>query len=342
MATITIVGSGMMGSALAFPASENGHEVRLCGTHLDEDIIRICKEKGRHPRFDRDFEGAVSFYYFSELKKAIAGADLVICGVNSFGVDWFYQEVLRILPSAIPVLSVTKGLHADEDGTLISFPQYWERLLGDKEMSINAIGGPCICFELPWRENTIVTYCGKNLKTLQYIKELMQTSTYHVRISKNVLAIETAVALKNAYTLGVAFTVGACEKKYGDGRLRYNEQAAMFYQGTKEMYRLIEYLTGSGEHIETAAGDMYVTVFGGRTRLLGSLLGKGEPLETALKELSGETLESIAIIGRVATAIEKLEKRGKIDARDYPLMLFMNKVLKTGAMQQIPWGSFVV
>ena len=29
MALITIVGSGMMGSALAFPARENGNEVRL-------------------------------------------------------------------------------------------------------------------------------------------------------------------------------------------------------------------------------------------------------------------------------------------------------------------------
>ena len=31
MAVITIVGAGMMGSALAFPARENGHEVRLVG-----------------------------------------------------------------------------------------------------------------------------------------------------------------------------------------------------------------------------------------------------------------------------------------------------------------------
>ena len=38
MAIVTIVGSGMMGSALAFPARENGHEVRLVGTHLDKDI----------------------------------------------------------------------------------------------------------------------------------------------------------------------------------------------------------------------------------------------------------------------------------------------------------------
>ena len=39
MAKVAIIGSGMMGSALAFPILENGHEVRLIGTHLDTEII---------------------------------------------------------------------------------------------------------------------------------------------------------------------------------------------------------------------------------------------------------------------------------------------------------------
>ena len=55
MATVTIIGSGMMGSALAFPARENGHEVRLVGTHLDREIIDACRKTGRHPKFKRDF-----------------------------------------------------------------------------------------------------------------------------------------------------------------------------------------------------------------------------------------------------------------------------------------------
>jgi len=42
--TITIIGAGMMGSALAFPARENGNTVRLVGTPLDKKIINtICK-----------------------------------------------------------------------------------------------------------------------------------------------------------------------------------------------------------------------------------------------------------------------------------------------------------
>ena len=38
MEIITIVGAGMMGSAMAIPAHDNGHEVRLVGTPLDREI----------------------------------------------------------------------------------------------------------------------------------------------------------------------------------------------------------------------------------------------------------------------------------------------------------------
>ena len=37
MSIITIIGAGMMGSAMSIPASDNGHEVRLVGTPLDRD-----------------------------------------------------------------------------------------------------------------------------------------------------------------------------------------------------------------------------------------------------------------------------------------------------------------
>ena len=39
MSVITIVGSGMMGSAIGIPAACNGHEVRMVGTPLDREII---------------------------------------------------------------------------------------------------------------------------------------------------------------------------------------------------------------------------------------------------------------------------------------------------------------
>ena len=70
MSVITIVGSGMMGSALAFPARENGHMVRVVGTHLDREIIANCIKFNRHPKFDRDFPQGIAFYQIEDLKKA--------------------------------------------------------------------------------------------------------------------------------------------------------------------------------------------------------------------------------------------------------------------------------
>ena len=68
MAVVTIVGSGMMGSALAFPARENGHEVRIVGTHLDREIIDECKRSNKHLKFDREFPRGISFHQIEELE----------------------------------------------------------------------------------------------------------------------------------------------------------------------------------------------------------------------------------------------------------------------------------
>ena len=46
MEIITIVGAGMMGSAMAIPAHDNGHEVRLVGTPLDREIIDMLQKTG--------------------------------------------------------------------------------------------------------------------------------------------------------------------------------------------------------------------------------------------------------------------------------------------------------
>ena len=52
MARITIIGAGIMATALTVPMRDNGHEVRVVGTHLDGEVIDSIRETGRHPRLD--------------------------------------------------------------------------------------------------------------------------------------------------------------------------------------------------------------------------------------------------------------------------------------------------
>ena len=79
--------------------------------------------------------------------------------------------------------------------------------------------------------------------------------------------------MKNAYALAVTLAVGMAEKR--DGKLHYNSQAALFAQSVREMRRLLKLVGGGDDNIVFGAGDLYVTVFGGRTRLIGTLLGRG-------------------------------------------------------------------
>ena len=344
MAIITIIGSGMMGSALAFPARENGNEVRLVGTHLDRQIIDACKATGRHPKFDRDFPEGLAFYQIEDVKTAIEGADMIIGGVSSFGVEWFGEEILPIIPEEIPVITVTKGLMDMPDGTLITYPAYWEQILARKGLkrSLNAIGGPCTSYELVAHDQTEVAFCGPDLAVLRKLRNLMATDYYHISLSTDVVGIESAVALKNGYALGIALTIGLNQKAFGlESPLHFNSQAAVFGQSVKEMYKLLEFQgAGTLDNLAVGAGDLYVTVYGGRTRLVGILLGRGLTIQQAKEELNGVTLESLVVAERVARAVRISAGKGILRCEDFPLLLHIDDILTRGAQVQIPWEEF--
>ena len=251
MAVVTIIGAGMMGSALAFPARENGNEVRLVGTHLDRKIIDACIKNGRHPKFTKDFPDGVEYFYIEDMNTAISGADMIIGGVSSFGVDWFGDFVLPKIPQHVPVLTVTKGLFDTEDGRLLTYPAIWEKRLEKlgKKLSLNAIGGPCTSYELVAHDQTEVTFCGADMNILKSLKKIMETDYYHISLSRDVVGIESAVALKNGYALGVALTVGLNQRAFGlDSEQHYNSQAAIFSQSVKEMSQLLEYQGALSSH----------------------------------------------------------------------------------------------
>lgn len=343
MAVITIVGAGMMGSALAFPARENQNEVRIVGTHLDREIIEECIKNNRHPKFEKDFPAGIKFYQIEALLEAVKDTDIIIGGVSSFGVEWFAENVLPVIPENVPVLTVTKGLMDTDDGKLLTYPDIWMQKLESigKKLSINAIGGPCTSYELVAHDQTEVAFCGDDIKTLEYLKEVMQTEYYHISITTDVTGIESAVALKNGYALGIALTIGLNQKNFGNDELHFNSQAAVFGQATKEMYRLLQFQNAlSLNNLCVGAGDLYVTVYGGRTRLVGILLGKGLNIDEAKAELKGVTLESLVVAERVARAVKRSIKKGVLNREDFPLLLHIDEILSEKKEVNIPWKQF--
>ena len=68
MSIITVVGSGMMGSAMSFPARDNGHEVRLVSIHKRE-VTEEIRRSGYHLTLKRQLPDGVKAYFLEELEE---------------------------------------------------------------------------------------------------------------------------------------------------------------------------------------------------------------------------------------------------------------------------------
>ena len=339
MAIITVIGAGMMGSAIIFPAAENGHTIRIVGTPLDKDIIEHARATGEHLTLRRKMPHGISYYTYEEFDKALAGAELLVSGVSSFGLDWFISEVIPRIPEDLPVLSVTKGMMHIGGGKLLSYPEVFEGST-DKRICFMAVGGPCTSYELADRDPTEVTFCGRDTEKLRWARGLFECDYYHVSLSTDVRGVECAVAMKNAYALGVSLAIGLSYKREGAQKEHYNSEAALFGQAVREMTRLMDICDGDPYHLPLGIGDLYVTVFGGRTRRIGILLGEGMSFEDAMKELNGGTLESIVISTRTADAVRALIESGREKEEHFPLLLHIDSLINGTNTVNIPWRAF--
>ncbi|GEM_PF-3456064 len=64
-----------MATALATPLSDNGHQVRLVGTHLDRDITDSIKQTGIHPNLGLRVPEGTTAYQLEEAQEAFADAE---------------------------------------------------------------------------------------------------------------------------------------------------------------------------------------------------------------------------------------------------------------------------
>ena len=335
---IMILGAGVMGSATSWPLSDNGHEIRLVGTHLDNVIIQNCRESGYHPRLKRHLPKNITPYYIEELETAIDGVDLIVSGVNSMGVRWTGQKLAPYLKPGDKVIAITKGMEADAEGNLLILPEVLRSELPESikdKVSIAAIGGPCIAGELAGRRQSCVYFGCREIEAARFMADAFRTDYYHIWTTNDLQGLETTVAMKNAYATGVGIAKGVLSSSGGmdeSGAYMHNLAAALFAQGCIEMQRFLE-LTGGNPAFAYSlpgAGDLFVTCQGGRSSLLGKLLGEGKTYKQSIKLMEGETLEAAMMIIQMAKAFPILEARGILTSQQMPFMQMLIEIIVNG------------
>lgn len=348
MATVSVLGSGVMATALTWPLTDNGHEVRLVGTHLDRGIISSIKERGVHPGLDLKIPEGVRAFQLEEAEEAFEGADIAMSGVNSFGVRWAGEHLASLLKPGMMVVAVTKGMEADDNGDLRILPD----VLADEvppdlreRVSWSAITGPAIAGEVAVRHDTCVVFTGKDKEVLENLASTFRTDYYHVWTSADFVGCEVCAAVKNCYAFGGGFMDGLLDKE-GESEAkhrRFNYGAALFGQATLELGQWMELLGGDPEtpHGLPGVGDMFVTTMGGRNVKAGRFVGAGVPFsEVRDEKMKGVTLEGVAAIEVIGGALPKLAERGLIETDDFPLMRCLYDIVAKDEPLDMPWETF--
>lgn len=348
MATVVVLGAGIMASALATPLTDNGHEVRLVGTHLDREIIDSVQSTRVHPNLALELPAGVTAYQLEDAAQAFEGVDLVMSGVNSFGVHWAGEQLNGLLRPGMHVIALAKGMEADDEGNLTILPRVLASEIDEdlrSQLTFSAIAGPSIAGEVAVHRHTSVVFTGEDQGVLDMWKGLFETEYYHVWTNTDFVGVEVCAATKNCYAFGAGFMQGlldAMGDEAGERYVNFNYGAALFGQASIEMTQWMEVLGGERETALglPGVGDCFVTSMGGRNVKCGRLVGSGMTFSEARAKMPGVTLEGAAAIGVIGKALVALTERGVVPAEQFPLLRHLYEVVGLDQPVNVPWKQF--
>lgn len=347
MAVITILGAGVMGSAMILPASDAGHEIRLVGTHLDQAIIDSVIKTGRHPRLNVKLPDGVKAFSHSDFGKALGkDTDLLILGVSSAGVGWAIDRLCETLTKPVPVMMITKGLMSKGD-TILTLPDFTQgEVKRRKELALDlaAVGGPCIAGELAVRRQTGVVITSRTQGLAAKLCIMLATDYYHPRVSDDIAGVELCAAFKNFFAISVGWAAGQHEKapKTENGAFNFNAASVLFDQAIAEMMVLARFVGGEDRSVwgMPGAGDLYVTCQAGRNSRLGRQLGLGlSYAEVKAGPMKDDTIEGAELGIALAATLQRLMASGKLDAKALPVTNALLKALTANEKLQLPWAQ---
>jgi glycerol-3-phosphate dehydrogenase (NAD(P)+) len=260
-----VAGAGAWGTAFACILASRGHDVVLACR--DPEQARAIEETGRNPRYlpNADLSG-VSATTFDD--PTLAGSDLHVVAVPSHA----FGEIVRALPGAAPVLSLTKGL---DPATGQRLSQLVER------RAVAVLSGPNFAEEIADGLPAAAVIASEDERLTLELQQALNSLAFRVYASDDLTGVELCAAAKNVIALAAGGVDGLA---LGD-----NAKAALIARGLAEMARLGE---ACGARPETFAGlagmgDLIVTCWHvhGRNRRAGELIAQGASPEDAAAEI---------------------------------------------------------
>jgi glycerol-3-phosphate dehydrogenase (NAD(P)+) len=326
MVKVAILGAGDMGTALLTPLHAGGHELRLWGTERDAPILAALQRGDPHPRLGTPLPAAVALFAAAEAAAALDGAEIVVVAITSNAIRPVLTQLAADLGSPRAIVVVGKGFDAGPRGDdVLLLPHVVAEFT---PAPVVAVGGPCIAKEIALAAPTASVFASVDADALAYCQEVFATSAYFIEPTADVVGLEIAAAMKNAYGVAIGIADGI-EKRTGIPHA--NLRAALFPQAVAEMAQLAELLGGRRDTVAglAGAGDLQVTVTSGRNRLLGEHVGMGMSGAEAFRALtaSGTTTEGFLAAGHGYRLASRALPEGEPVGRRFPLLEALYRIL---------------
>lgn len=273
MASVSVIGTGTWGTALAVLLYENGHHVTAWSAIEEE--VRTLSEKREH----KSLPGVhipEKILFTGDLEEACKNKELIVLAVPSIFTRGTSRKMKAFLPDGQLIVNVAKGI---EEETLMTLSEQIEEELPNADVAV--LSGPSHAEEVSRGLPTTCVAGAKTMKTAERVQNFFMSPAFRVYTSLDVIGIELGGSLKNVIALaaGIADGLG-----YGD-----NTKAALITRGITEIARLGCAMGGKFETFcgLSGIGDLIVTCASmhSRNRRAGILIGKGYTMQEAMDEV---------------------------------------------------------
>jgi len=315
MSTVTVLGGGSWGTALALQLARVGHTVRLWGRApaFVADLVAARENKVYLPgvTLPEAIEPTAS------LADACADSEMVVVVCPSKGVRALADALRKEVRGRPIFVSAAKGV---EQGTHLTMTAILREALGAEHAPhVAALSGPSFAREVSVGVPTAVTSAAADIAVAERVQQLFNSQTFRVYSSTDVIGVEVGGAVKNVIAIAAGVSDGL-----GFG---HNSRAALITRGLAEISRLalelgaerqtLAGLAGMGDLVLTCAGDQ------SRNRTVGLRLGRGESLDQIVASMK-EVAEGVHNTRTVRELAQSVRVEMPITERMYEL-LYENK-----------------
>jgi len=281
--SISVLGAGSWGTALAIQAARNGCHTLLWG-HNPEHMAALSIDK-ENARYLPGLALPESMVITESLEDAVKFSSIILISVPSHAFRDTLEKIKPFIDSSTQIAWATKGFNP-ADGALLN--QVAEQVLSN---SINTavLSGPTFAKEVAAGLPTALTIASATPQFSEQISTILHNQCFRTYTSQDIIGVQIGGAVKNALAIAAGIADGL-----GFGA---NTRSALITRGLQEIMRLGITLGGQADTFMGLAGlgDLILTCTDNqsRNRRLGLALGEGKDKEAAIKEI-GQEVEGIS------------------------------------------------